>query len=138
MSAVIVKSYLQKINEARRAYRTAYSQQVAVQRLRKNSRFSWRRAFLGVREAWLRRVAEQRGEQFHELHKNFESVLRRYMINIGVPRQYWREFRAIPGLNGRISVLCGGGPNCRLRDRTNIVIMPDSSWYVDRKIPGTL
>lgn len=67
-----------------------------------NSRFSWRRAFLGAREAWLRRVVEQRGEQFHELHKKFESDLRRHMIAIGVPRQYLREFRAIPGPNDRI------------------------------------
>lgn len=136
MSAVIVKSYLENINEARRAYRTAYSRHIVVQRHLRDSRFSWRRAFLGVREAWLRKLVEQRGEQFHNLHKRFESVLRRYMIAIGIPQQYWREFRAIPGPNGQISVLCGGSPNCRLRDRTNIIIMPDSSWYIDRKAPG--
>lgn len=138
MSAVIVRSYLQKINEARRAYRTAYSQHIVVKRRLKDAHHSWRRLFLWTREAWLREVVQQRGEQFHELHRRFEPVLRRYMISIDVPQQYWREFRAIPGPNGQINVLCGGSSDCRLRDRTNLIIMPNSSWYVDRKGLGAV
>ena len=138
MSAVIVKSYLQSINEARRAYRTAYSRHTVAQRHLKDTRLSWRHLFLGAREARLRKAVEQRGEQFHDLHKRFKPVLQRYMISIGVPQQYWREFRAIPGPNGQVTVLCGGSPDSRLRDCTSLVIMPDSSWRVDRNVLGTV
>lgn len=132
MSAVIIKSYLVAINEARRAYRTAHNKYWAALQLSRKSRLNWRRQRLQIRSAWLSKVCDQKKERFEELHQKFTPILRRYMATIGVPKIYWGEFRAMPGPNDDVIVFCGGGPGGRLRERTCLVISLDGTWHVER------
>lgn len=133
MSAVIVRSYLEAINEARRAYRTAHSKYMAVFNMPQASKLSWRQGRRLARRVWLKEVCDGKKAQFDELHAQFKPVLLRYMIKIGVPQEYWASFQAVPSLHGEVMVYCGGGPTGQHRDRTCLIVTLDGTWRVGRK-----